>query len=53
VRPQHDPAIVGPGHRSTDDRLAEAGIAPPHRSTPVGIVHLNDDIAAVLGSGEF
>jgi hypothetical protein len=39
--------------KCTDDRLAEAGIAPPDSNTPVGIVHLNDDIATALRSGEF
>jgi hypothetical protein len=53
VRPQDDPAIAGPGDRGTDDRLAGAGITPPDRNTPVGIVHFNDDVATALRSGEF
>jgi len=53
VRPQDDPAIAGAGDRGADDRLAEAGTAPPDRNTPVGIVHLNDDVATALRSGEF
>ena len=52
MRPQDDPAITRPRDRRADDRLAEARIVPAHRDAAVGIVHVDDDVAAAMRGGQ-
>src|SRR5436309_11315628 len=53
MRRHDDSAIAGAGNRRPDYRLAEVRVVPADGGAPVGIVHVDGDIAAALGGGEF
>jgi len=53
VRTQNNATIAGPRSRGADNRLAETDVVPADDRAAVGIVHIDDDVAAALGGGEF
>jgi len=53
MRRHDDSAIAGAGNRRPDYRLAEVRVVPADGGAAVGIVHVDGDIAAALGGGEF
>src|ERR1700737_4537597 len=53
MRAQDDAAIAGPRKRCADNRRTEASIVPADDHAAVGIVHIDDNVAAALGGSEF